>query len=378
MKVLSRNEREVSVELPTKTDTEKAPVYQSGFGNEFASEALPGALPLHRNSPQRVPYGLYTEQLSGTPFMMSRDANRRSWLYRIRPSVMHRPFRLEQNSRILTNTYASPASTNQMRWDPIALPTEPTDFVNGLITLAGNGNPAEQLGCAVSLYTANRSMTGTFFSNSDGELLIIPQKGRLRLVTELGILLVAPGECAVLPRGMRMRVELPDGEASGYVCENHGDPFRLPDLGPIGANGLANPQLLVPEASFEEVEGEFTLVQKYAGNLWTAEIRHSPLDVVAWHGNYVPYKYDLTAFNAMGSITYDHPDPSIFLALQSRTETPGADAIDFLVVPPRWLAMETRPASVLPSKRSKRIHGPSLGRTRYQGSRFRAGRLQPA
>ena len=346
MKVLSRDE--TSVDLSKKPNAEmRSLAYQSGFGNEFASEALPGALPLRRNAPQRVPYGLYAEQLSGTPFMMPRDANRRSWLYRIRPSVMHRPFRLEADGGNLTNVYVTPASPNQMRWDPTPTPNAPTDFVEGLITLAGNGSPTEQTGCAIFLYAANRSMVKSFFSNTDGELLIIPQKGRICLLTELGILLVAPGECAVLPRGMRMRVELPDGDASGYACENHGAPFRLPDLGPIGANGLANARdFLVPDACFEEAEGNFKLIQKYAGHLWTAAIEHSPLDVVAWHGNYVPYKYDLQTFNAMGSITYDHPDPSIFVALQSPTEIPGADAIDLLVVPPRWLPMEDtfRPA----------------------------------
>ena len=342
METLSRSDRRSSVDPPTKGSSTSLPLaYQSGFGNEFKSEALPGALPLGRNSPQHVPYGLYAEQLSGTPFMMTRDANRRSWLYRIRPSVVHRPFRLKEGNGRLTNEYVTPASPNQMRWDPMQIPTDPTDFVEALTTFAGNGNPENKWVAPCSCTPRNRSMKGKFFYSADGELLIIPQKGRIRLFTELGVLVVAPGECAVLPRGMRMRAELPDGEAAGYACENHGAALRLPDLGPIGANGLANPRdFLVPEASFEESEGDFRLVQKYAGHLWTTDIGHSPLDVVAWHGNYVPYKYDLTAFNAIGSITYDHPDPSVFVALQSRTDTPGADAVIFLSSALRWLMME--------------------------------------
>ena len=318
-----------------------APSYQSGFGNEFATEALPGALPVGRNSPQRCPYGLYAEQLSGTAFTAPRGANRRSWLYRIRPSAMHQPFRRLEAGRLTHDFGSVPTPPDQMRWDPLPLPQAPTDFVDGLVTFAGNGSPEGQGGWAIHLYAANRSMTDRVFYDADGELLIVPQLGRLRLVTELGIVAVEPQEIAVVPRGVRFRVELPDAQARGYVCENFGAAFRLPDLGPIGSNGLANPRdFLAPTAWYEDRDSRFELVAKFLGRLWSAEMDHSPLDVVAWHGNYAPCKYDLRRFNTIGSISYDHPDPSIFLVLQSVSDTPGVDMIDFVIFPPRILAME--------------------------------------
>ena len=314
--------------------------YLSGFGNEFATEALPGALPVGQNSPQRAPYGLYAEQISGTAFTAPRGFNRRSWLYRIRPAAMHQPFVRIDNGKLISR-FDEPASPNQMRWDPLPMPLEPTDFIDGLVTMAGNGDPHAQTGCGIHIYAANRSMSGRFFYDADGELLIVPQQGRLRLATELGRLDVEPQEVAVVPRGIRFRVELLDGSARGYVCENFGAPFRLPELGPIGSNGLANPRdFLAPSAWYEDREGDFALIAKFMGNLWSAPIGHSPLDVVAWHGTHVPYKYDLRRFNAIGSTSFDHPDPSIFLVLQSQSDTPGVDEIDFVIFPPRWLAME--------------------------------------
>ena len=315
--------------------------YQSGFGNEFASEALPGALPVGQNSPQRVPYGLYAEQFSGTAFTAPRGANRRSWLYRIRPAAMHEPFRRIDDGRIVSRFDAVETPPNQLRWDPLPLPDTPVDFVQGLVTMAGNGDVATMSGCGIHVYAANRPMQERYFYDADGELLIVPQQGRLALDTELGRLDVAPTEIALIPRGLRFRVLLPDGPSRGYVCENYGAPFRLPDLGPIGSNGLANPRdFLAPQAWYEDREGNFELVAKFQGHLWAAPIGHSPLDVVAWHGNNAPCKYDLTRFNAIGSISFDHPDPSIFLVLQSQSDTPGVDAIDFVVFPPRILAME--------------------------------------
>ncbi|MGF6970461.1 homogentisate 1,2-dioxygenase [Paraburkholderia sp. WC7.3g] len=315
--------------------------YQTGFANEFATEALPGALPVGRNSPQRVPYGLYAEQLSGTAFTAPRHNNRRSWLYRIRPAAMHSPFQRIENSRLLSRFDEVPTPPDQLRWDPLPMPDAPTDFVAGLVTMAGNGAPDVGRGCGIHLYAANCSMTDRFFYNADGELLVVPQQGRLRVATEMGLLEVEPQEIVVIPRGVRFRVELPDGEARGYVCENYGALFKLPDLGVIGSNGLANPRdFLTPVASYEDREGDFELIAKFEGNLWRSRIDHSPLDVVAWHGNYAPYKYDLRRFNTIGSISYDHPDPSIFLALQSPTDTPGVDSIDFVIFPPRWLPME--------------------------------------
>lgn len=313
--------------------------YQSGFANHFATEARAGTLPVGRNSPQRVAHGLYAEQLSGTAFTAPRHANRRSWLYRIRPAAMHEPFaRIDDG--LITNVFGE-ASPNQLRWSPLPMPSRPTDFIQGLVTAGGNGSPDSQSGCAIYWYVANESMRDRFFYDADGELLIVPQLGRLRLATELGVIEIEPQEIAVIPRGVRFRVELPDGEARGYVCENFGAPFRLPDLGPIGSNGLANPRdFETPVAWYEDREGNFELVAKFLGQLWTARIDHSPLDVVAWHGNNAPYKYDLRRFNTIGSISYDHPDPSIFLVLQSPSDTPGVDTIDFVIFPPRWLAME--------------------------------------
>ena len=316
--------------------------YLSGFGNEFATEALAGALPVGQNSPQRAPYGLYAEQISGTAFTAPRSHNRRSWMYRIRPAAVHLPFELRESPAIVSDfATVPPTPPNQLRWDPLPMPTEPADFIEGWVTMAGNGAPDAMHGCAIHLYAANRSMERRFFYNADGELLIVPQQGRLQIDTELGRIAIEPQEIAVIPRGVRFRVDLPDGEARGYICENFGALFRLPDLGVIGSNGLANPRdFLTPAAWYEDVEGDFELLAKFSGRLWSARIGHSPLDVVAWHGNYAPYKYDLRRFNAIGSISYDHPDPSIFLVLQSPSDTPGVDSIDFVIFPPRWLTAE--------------------------------------
>ncbi|MGA8032235.1 MAG: homogentisate 1,2-dioxygenase [Casimicrobiaceae bacterium] len=315
--------------------------YVSGFGNEVATEALPGALPVGQNSPQKCPYGLYAEQLSGTAFTAPRGANRRSWLYRIRPAAVHRPFRRADNGRYVSDFGAVETPPNQLRWDPLPVPSAPTDFVDGIVTMAGNGDPHAQTGCGIHVYAANRSMVDRYFYSADGEMLIVPQQGRQRFVTELGVVDAEPHEVVVIPRGLRFRVELHDPEARGYICENYGALFRLPDLGPIGSNGLANPRdFLTPTAWYEDREGPCELVARFMGNLWSAEMDHSPLDVVAWHGNYAPYKYDLRRFNTLGSISYDHPDPSIFLVLQSQSDTPGVDAIDFVIFPPRILAAE--------------------------------------
>lgn len=318
--------------------------YQSGFGSEFATEALEGALPVGRNSPQRAPYGLYAEQLSGTAFTVPRHANRRTWLYRIRPAVLHGAFTPFAQPRLSSAPFdAAQTSPNQLRWDPFPLPDAPTDFVDGLATIAGNGDVAAQIGIGIHVYACNRSMRGRYFYDADGELLIVPQQGALRVATELGVLDIAPGEIAIVPRGVRFAVA-PANDASsarGYVCENYGAQLRLPELGPIGANGLANPRdFLAPVAAYDDHEGDFELVAKFAGRLWRAPIDHSPLDVVAWHGNYTPYKYDLARFNAMNSVSFDHPDPSIFTVLTSPSDTTGTANVDFVVFPPRWQVAE--------------------------------------
>jgi homogentisate 1,2-dioxygenase len=316
--------------------------YLSGFGSEFATEALDGALPVGRNSPQRAPHGLYAEQLSGTAFTAPRHANRRTWLYRIRPAVLHGRFAPFEQPALATAPFAAvDTSPNQLRWDPFPFPDAPTDVVDGLVTIAGNGNAALQAGMGVHVYACNRPMRDRFFYDADGELLIVPQEGGLRIATELGVLDVAPGEIVVVPRGVRFTVALAGDRARGYVCENYGAILRLPELGPIGANGLANARdFLYPVAAHDEREGDFALIAKFGGKLWRAPIDHSPLDVVAWHGNYAPYKYDLARFNAVNTVTYDHPDPSIFTVLTSPSDTPGTANVDFVVFPPRWMVAE--------------------------------------
>lgn len=316
--------------------------YLSGFGNEHATEAVPGALPEGRNSPQKVPFGLYAEQLSGTAFTAPRKENRRSWLYRLRPTAECGPFRPRAQGLLRSGPFSEvPAPPNRLRWSPLPAPTQPTDFVDGLVTMGGNGSPEHGAGIGVHQYLATRSMVDAVFYDADGELLIVPQSGALRLVTELGVLGLTPGEMGVIPRGVRFRAEVPDGQARGYICENYGTLFRLPELGPIGSNGLANPRdFLTPMAAFEDVDRPTRVIQKFQGRLWEAELNHSPLDVVAWHGNLAPYKYDLSRFNTIGTVSFDHPDPSIFTVLTSPSDTAGTANADFVIFPPRWMVAE--------------------------------------
>ena len=312
--------------------------YLSGFNNQFSSEALPGALPQGQNSPQQVPFGLYAEQLSGTAFTVPRSEARRTWLYRIKPSASHPRF--ERLARQIPGRELGQVNPNRLRWNPQDIPGEPTDFLDGLLTLAATADAEQASGVSVHLYRANRSMDRVFY-DADGELLIVPQQGRLRLATELGRLDIEPLEIAVIPRGMKFRVELLDASASGYICENHGAALRIPDLGPIGSNGLANPRdFLAPVAHYEDVDAPVQLVQKFLGELWACELDHSPLDVVAWHGNNVPCKYDLRRFNTIGTVSYDHPDPSIFTVLTSPSATHGQANVDFVIFPPRWMVAE--------------------------------------
>lgn len=307
--------------------------YLTGFGNTFATEAEPGALPARQNSPQQTPFGLYAEQLSGTAFTAPRAENRRTWVYRLRPSAMHRPF--EAMDRPVPEFSPTP---NRLRWNPP--PIGSGDFVDGLATYAGAGDPQSAHGLAIHLYAADRSMERRAFASADGELLIVPQQGALRLTTELGVLDVAPGEMALVPRGLKLRAELSDGPIRGYVCENFGAAFRLPELGPIGANGLADPShFLSPQAAYE-TGAPHELVHKFAGRFWRSELDHSPFDVVAWRGNLAPAKYDLALFNTMNTVSFDHPDPSIFTVLTSPSDTPGVANVDFVIFPPRWMVAE--------------------------------------
>lgn len=317
---------------------------QTGFGNEFATEAVEGALPVGRNSPQKAPLGLYAEQFSGTAFTVPRDHNKRTWTYRIRPSVLHKPFaQIESNGWRSTPFDSVVTTPNQLRWDPLPIPSEPTDLVDGVTTIAGNGDLFSQQGMAVHIYAFNKGMGDRFFYNADGEMLFVPEKGRIGFFTELGYLQAGAGEIVCIPRGLKFKIEPhpDDRELRGYVCENYGQQFRLPDLGPIGANGLANPRdFRYPVAWYEDKDGPHEIVAKFGGNLWSCETDHSPLDVVAWHGNYAPYVYDLTKFNTIGSISFDHPDPSIFTVLTSPSGDPGVANCDFVIFPDRWLVAE--------------------------------------
>jgi homogentisate 1,2-dioxygenase len=315
--------------------------YQSGFGNEFASEAMAGTLPQGRNSPQKAPHGLYAELLSGTAFTAPRAENLRSWLYRRRPSVLCGAYEPLAQPWLKTGAKEGCAAPpNPMRWQPVAIPAEPLDFVDGLRTIVVNGDAESQTGMAAHLYLANRSMGNRAFVNAEGEMLIVPQQGALVITTELGVLAVAPGEVALLPRGMAFSVAV-EGPSCGYVCENYGAHFRLPELGPIGSNGLANPRdFLAPVAAFDDTLGAWQLIKKYGGALWAANADASPFNVVAWHGNLVPLKYDTANFMTIGSISFDHPDPSIFTVLTSPSDTPGTANCDFVIFPPRWLVAE--------------------------------------
>ena len=316
--------------------------YQRGFGNTFVSEAVPDAVPAGRNSPQRHPLGLYTELLSGTAFTVPRARNRRTWTYRIRPSAAHSPFRRIPDGGLRSGPFTdAEPEPNRLRWDPPGPPADGVDFIDGLWTFGGNGSPLQHAGVSIHAYNISASMQGRYLADADGELLIVPGHGRLRLHTELGVLEAAPREIALIPRGLRFRVESLDGTAGGYVCENHGAAFELPELGPIGSNGLASARdFRAPVAAFEQKNEPVQVVEKYGGHLWVSDYDHSPLDVVGWHGSLAPYVYDTRTFMAIGTVSFDHPDPSIFTVLTSPTDTPGLANADFVIFPPRWMVAD--------------------------------------
>jgi homogentisate 1,2-dioxygenase len=315
--------------------------YMTGFGGHFESEAVPGALPKGRNSPQRPPFGLYAEQLSGSSFTSARHENRRSWLYRMRPTADHRPFvRYDRAPLFAPGVSKEPLAPNRLRWDPPTDLPGDKDFVDGMVTMLANRRPEDLEGVAVHLYRASRSMERRVFVDADGELLIVPQEGTLHVLTEFGRMDVAPGSIGLVPRGVKFRVDV-DGDSRGYVAENHGLPLRLPELGPIGSNGLANPRdFETPVAWFEDSDEPTEVIQKSLGSLWTTTLDHSPLDVVAWHGNYAPCRYELSRFNVIGTISFDHPDPSIFTVLTSPSNVAGRANADFVIFPPRWMVGE--------------------------------------
>jgi homogentisate 1,2-dioxygenase len=325
------------------TNASAGPAYMSGFGNAFETEALPSALPVGRNSPQKVNYGLYAEQLSGSPFTAPQSSNERSWLYRIRPGVRHTS-RFERIDSGLIRTAPqreSEAPIGQLRWDPTPIPSEKLTFITGLRTMTTAGDCETMAGMAAHVALITAPMVREHFCNADGELLIVAQQSRLRLRTEFGVIEIEPGEICIIPRGIIFRVEPVDGPARAYVCENYGGGFTLPNRGPIGANCLANPRdFLTPVAAYEDVEAPHTLIMKWGGDLYRTQVPHSPLDVVAWHGNYYPYKYDLRRFSPVGAISFDHPDPSIFTVMTSPSETAGTANIDFVIFPERWAVAE--------------------------------------
>ena len=308
-------------------------MYLAGFGNHHQSEAIAGALPERQNSPQTCSLGLYAEQLNGSAFTRPRHNNLHSWLYRLLPSVVHGDF--TPYSCAMTNPLAAYQAPNPMRWSALPEPDIKQDFVDSLFHLAGNHVSNAYV------YQCNQSMKARFFSNRDGEMLFVPSSGKIRLNTEFGMMDIAPGMIAVIPRGITFNVELLDESASGYVCENQGLPFTLPQLGVIGSNGLANPRhFLYPTAAFEDTQDRVSLICKYQQQVWIADSNHSPLNVVAWHGNYAPYCYDLSLFNTINTVSFDHPDPSIFTVLTSESDTVGVANLDFVIFPPRWLVAE--------------------------------------
>ncbi|MBY0612444.1 MAG: homogentisate 1,2-dioxygenase [Beijerinckiaceae bacterium] len=330
--------------LPVMDGQDMALEYMSGFGNSFETETLPGTLPIGRNSPQKINYGLYAEQLSGSPFTAPQATNQRSWLYRICPSVKHSGrFRPIDKGTIRTAPARDEGTLpiGPLRWGPAPIPQETLTFVTGMRTITTAGDAESQAGMAAHLLLITTSMNREFFFNADGEYLVVAQENSLRFRTEFGVIEIEPGEICVIPRGVVFQVELVDGPARAYLCENYGGAFTLPDRGPIGANCLANPRdFLTPVAAYEDVVGPMRLVVKWGGELFETTIQQSPLDVVAWHGNYAPYKYDLRRFSPVGALLFDHPDPSIFTVLTAPSETPGTANVDFVIFPERWSVAE--------------------------------------
>lgn len=318
--------------------------YQVGFGNYFASEALPGTLPIGQNSPQKVKYDLYTEGVNGTPFTVPRAQNQHSWFYRIRPSVAHKGFvKAEQQNPYLVAEFSlnhpkQHVSPTQHAWRPHDAPADgKVTFVHGLKTMMGNGGPMQSEGLAIHIYACNADMEKEAFVNSDGDFLIVPVHGRLNIQTEFGKMMVFPGEIAVVQRGLKWKVTLPDGKASGYIQEIFGTHYALPELGPLGASGLANVRDFEhPVAHFDIDQTPWDVTYKLGGQLFICKQEHTPFDVVAWHGNYVPYKYDLDAFISAGSLTKDHSDPSIFTVLTAPSKVAGVALADFAIFKERW------------------------------------------
>jgi homogentisate 1,2-dioxygenase len=317
--------------------------YLPGFGNTFTSESIPDSLPKNQNSPQKSPLNLYAEQLSGTSFTTPRCMNFRTWLYKLRPSISHQSLYRKINSKAFSNEFHQfETNPNQLRWKELPLVSEEfnIDFIDGITTVAGVGDPALKTGLGIYMYSCNRSMENKAFYSSDGDFLIVPQVGSLLIKTEMGRIHVEPLEIVVIPRGIKFAVYTTQ-PSRGYIAETFAGHFTLPDVGPIGPNGLAQVRdFLAPTAWFEDLNADFIVINKFSGELFEYSLPHSVFDTVAWHGNYYPYKYDLRKFNVIGSVLYDHPDPSIFTVLSCLSNEPGTAVLDFVIFPPRWIVAE--------------------------------------
>ena len=370
-----------STSASQNTVTQDGLTYLTGFHNHHESEAEPSTLPRGRNNPQRVPGNLYTEQLSGTAFTAPRSANRKTWLYRIQPGVAGSsssfvPYSSEAEGKVRyfgqcdwsTDLKLDP---NPMRWGPMPLVeqeasdgtnTKSLNFLEGVKTMMGSGDPASKSGLGIHFYSFDADMmastddgVNTHMYNSDGDLLIVPQVGSLHLLTELGRLIVHPAEICVIPRGIVFSVNIhrTDSESStlkaaarGYILEIFKGHFALPELGPIGSNGLANPRdFLYPTAWYDESSNNTgtksnIIVNKFGNEMFVRTTDHSPFNVVSWHGTYAPFKYDLHKFCAINSVSYDHPDPSIYTVLTAQSDEPGTALADFVIFPPRIMATD--------------------------------------
>jgi len=315
----------------------------SGFGNEHESESQAGVLPTRGNSPQRPAGGLVTEQLSGTAFTAPRATNRRTWLYRRRPSVQHvRQLQPTTYPQFVTAPDPNPAWLAQSRWNP----DEPTaaaadTWLAGITTVVTNGNAHLHVGGAIHTYGFGASTElAPVFVNTDAEMLFVPQLGRVELQTELGPLAVEPGHIGVVPRGIKVRVSTAAKLASGWLHENYGQAFTLPDPGITGPNTSALARDFVYPSAQPEDDAPTAIIVKTGGRFLATSIDRTPLDVVAWRGNYAPYRYDLRQFSPLGAVLFDHPDPSLGTVLTSPSDLVGTANVDLVVFRERWVVAE--------------------------------------
>lgn len=311
---------------------------QSGFGNTHHGEQLPGAVPRSQNSPRHVPYGLYAEQISGSGFVARRGENLRTWVYKVRPSSGHRLLEPLDHATFNTDFADEPAAVNLAGYEPLLVPETPTDFVDGVHTFAGAGDPRTRRGAAIHLYVANRSMEHRAFCNADGDMLLVPELGAMTVQTELGVLDLAPGQIMLIPRGLLFAVHLHDDEARGFIGETYGKPFELPDRGPVGSNGMADERhFRAPTAWAEDrLDPGYRRTVKAGGVLYEVSQDHTPWDVFGWHGNYTPYVFDLSDFAAITTGRVDHMDPSAGTVLSAPLDEPGYNALDFVFFPERF------------------------------------------